>query len=136
MEGYYSQGYRKVIFGDIFLEDVRTYREENLGKVGMEAVFPLWGKDSRDLADAFIEGGFKAITTCVDSQVLGKDFAGRGYTKRFLEDLPPGADPCGENGEFHTFVYGGPIFNREVPFSPGEIVLRDNRFFYCDLIGK
>lgn len=131
---YRQQGINTVIFGDIFLEDLRKYREENLAKAGMKALFPLWKRNTAELAGAFIGLGFKSVITCVDTKVLDKKFSGRDYDRQFLSDLPSGIDPCGENGEFHSFAYGGPLFQKEIPFSRGECVLRDNRFFYCDLI--
>ena len=127
-------GVTSVVFGDIFLEDLKKYREGNLAKVGMKGIFPVWKRDTPELAKAFIELGFKAVITCVDSKVLDRSFAGRIFDKQFLQDLPPSVDPCGENGEFHSFVFAGPVFKNEVSFDLGEIVLRDNRFFYCDLI--
>jgi uncharacterized protein (TIGR00290 family) len=129
-----DNGVFSVVFGDIFLEDVRKYRERILEKVGMNGIFPLWKKDTKDLARTFINLGFKAIITSIDSNVLGKSFAGREYEEKFLSDLPANVDPCGENGEFHSFVYDGPIFHESVSFKKGEIVLRENRFYYCDLI--
>jgi len=131
---YKTRGVTVVAFGDIFLEDVRRYREANLSKIGMEAIFPIWGRDTTELAQKFIELGFKAIVTCVDSKFLDKKFVGRIYDDRFLCELPPSVDPCGENGEFHTFVFDGPIFRKRVEFKVGEIVLRDGRFYFCDLI--
>ena len=127
-------GVFSVVFGDIFLEDVRKYRERILAKAGMNGIFPLWKKDPKDLAHTFINLGFKAIITSVDSNVLGKSFAGREYNEKFLSDLPANVDPCGENGEFHSFVYNGPIFRERVLFTKGESVLQDNRFYYCDLL--
>jgi uncharacterized protein (TIGR00290 family) len=124
---------RAVCFGDIFLEDLRRYREDNLAKAGMKGLFPIWKKDTKSLARKFIELGFKAIITCVDTEVLGGSFAGRYYDKSLIDDLPDGVDPCGENGEFHTFVYAGPIFGKAVDFARGETVLREGRFCFCDL---
>jgi len=129
-----DNGVFSVVFGDIFLEDVRKYRERILAKAGMNGIFPLWKKDTKDLARTFINLGFKAIITSIDSNVLGKDFAGREYDEKFLSDLPADVDLCGENGEFHSLVYDGPIFRESVLFTKGEIVLRDNRFYYCDLV--
>jgi uncharacterized protein (TIGR00290 family) len=129
-----TNGVYTIVFGDIFLEDVKKYREQMLSKISMKSVFPLWKKDSRQLAHKFIDLGFKAVTTCVDSNFLSKDFAGRTFDEQFLSDLPTNVDPCGENGEFHSFVYDGPIFSEEVRFTKGEIVLRENRFYYCDLL--
>jgi uncharacterized protein (TIGR00290 family) len=123
-----------VAFGDIFLEDLRKYREDKLSVIGMKAIFPIWKKDTSVLARLFIELGFKAIVTCVDSNVLDKMFVGRVFDEQFISDLPSSVDPCGENGEFHSFVYDGPIFRHSVPFKKGEIVLRDKRFYYCDLL--
>ena len=131
---YKDQGVRSVAIGDIFLEDLRKYREENLAKIGMKGIFPIWKRDTRDLARTFINIGFKAVITCVDTRHLGKEFAGREFDQQFLSDLPPQVDPCGENGEFHSFVYAGPIFHQPIPYSKGEIVLRENCFCYCDLI--
>ena len=131
---YKNQGILSVVFGDIFLEDLRKYREDNLLKIGMKGIFPIWKKDTTDLANKFIDSGFKAIITCVDTNVLDKAFAGRMFDKRFLSDLPSSVDPCGENGEFHSFVYDGPIFKKKISFKIGETVLRDNRFNFCDLI--
>jgi uncharacterized protein (TIGR00290 family) len=129
-----SSGVFSVVFGDIFLENVRKYREVILSKVGMKGIFPLWKRNTRQLARTFIDLGFKAVITCVDSDFLGKDYAGRMFDEQFLSDLPPNVDPCGENGEFHSFVYDGPIFSERVPFIKGEIMLRENRFYYYDLV--
>lgn len=129
-----ANGVFSVVFGDIFLEEVRKYREGILSKVGMSGVFPLWGRDTRQLARTFIDLGFKAVITVVDSKVLGRDFVGRDYDAQFLAALPANVDACGENGEFHSFVYDGPLFRERVRFTRGEIVLRENRFFYCDLL--
>jgi uncharacterized protein (TIGR00290 family) len=129
-----DNGVLSVVFGDIFLEDVRKYRERLLTKVGMKGIFPLWKKDTKELASRFMNLGFKAVITSIDSNVLEKEFVGREYNEQFLSDLPANVDPCGENGEFHSFVYDGPIFRERIPFIKGEIVLRENRFFYCDLL--
>jgi len=131
---YKNAGVHSVVFGDIFLQDVRKYREENLSKIGMNGVFPIWRRNTTALAHTFIDLGFKAVTICIDSNVLDKRFAARDFDKQFLSELPPTVDPCGENGEFHSFVYDGPIFKENILFKKGEIVLRDNRFYYCDLI--
>ena len=133
-EGFKKTGVSSIAFGDIFLEDVREYREKNLEQIGLTAIFPLWKKNTIMLSRNFLEFGFKAITTCVDSKLLGKEFVGREYDEKFLSDLPSGIDPCGENGEFHTFVYDGPVLEKKVRFKKGEIVLRDGRFWFCDLI--
>jgi uncharacterized protein (TIGR00290 family) len=134
LERYKGDGIGSVVFGDIFLEDVREYREENLSKIGMEGIFPLWGRDTLELAHTFIAAGFRSIITCIDSNALGKRFIGRLYDERLLSELPAHTDPCGENGEFHTFVFDGPLFNEAVAFRRGRIVLRDERFYFCDLI--
>jgi uncharacterized protein (TIGR00290 family) len=134
LEKYHQQGIRNAAFGDLFLEDVRAYREERMSRIGMECRFPLWGKPTAELAAQFIEMGFRAIVVCVDTLKLDGRFAGRDFDKDFLSELPAGVDPCAENGEFHTFVYDGPIFNKPVPCRRGEKVLRNERFFYCDLL--
>ncbi len=131
---YREIGVRAVAFGDIFLQDLREYREKNLAQIGMTAVFPLWKRETAELARAFVDQGFHGITTCVDSQVLGKEFVGRLIDRRFLSELPAAVDPCGENGEFHSFAFAGPIFRQEIRFTRGEVVLRDERFYFCDLI--
>lgn len=129
-----AAGVTAVAFGDIFLEDLRQYREDKLTTGGMEAVFPIWKADTKELAHRFVNLGFKAIITCVDTQTCDGKFAGRVYDEQLLSELPTNVDPCGENGEFHSFVYDGPIFARPVLFERGEVVLRDNRFNFCDLI--
>ena len=120
-------------FGDLFLEDVRAYREETLGSVGKEAVFPLWGQNTEELAYRFIADGFRAVVTCVDPAKLDPSFVGREYDAGFLDDLPNTVDPCGENGEFHTFVHEGPIFDSPIAFTHGDTVERDG-FFFHDVI--
>lgn len=127
-------GTTEVAFGDLFLEDVRQYRMDRLGLIGMTAIFPIWGINTTELAHAFIERGFRAILVCVDTHALDPSFAGREFDSALLADLPPEVDPCGENGEFHTFVYDGPIFERPLRIARGEIVTRDERFEYCDLL--
>jgi uncharacterized protein (TIGR00290 family) len=123
----------RCVFGDLFLEDVRRYREERLTPLGMEPIFPLWGRNTSELARMFIDDGFRAVVVCVDATLLDASFSGREYDESFLEDLPHGVDPCGENGEFHTFVFDGPLFRERVNFSTGETVVRDERFVYTDL---
>jgi uncharacterized protein (TIGR00290 family) len=130
---YYDQGVRKVAFGDIFLEDLRSYRERNLARIGMTPLFPIWKRDTRELIRHFHEQQFRAIVACVDSKVLDPSFAGRELDESFFRDLPPRADPCGENGEFHTFVFDGPIFQSPIPVRTGDIVNRDG-FVFCDLL--
>jgi len=131
---YLTAGVSSVVFGDIFLEDLRKYRENNLSKIGMKAIFPIWKRDTTELAHTFINAGFKAIVTCVDSNVLDKAFIGKVFDEQLLSELPSTVDPCGENGEFHSFVYDGPIFQEKISHKIGEVVLRENRFYYCDLI--
>jgi|SRR5579859_296496 len=130
---FYDQGVRKVAFGDIFLEDLRAYRESNLARMGMAALFPIWKRNTHELIRSFHEHRFRAIAACIDPKVLAPSFAGRELDDSFFRDLPPIADPCGENGEFHTFVFDGPIFRWPIPVRTGEIVHRDG-FVFCDLL--
>jgi uncharacterized protein (TIGR00290 family) len=134
LEKHHNRGVRSVAFGDLFLQDVRAYREERMSRIEMTCIFPLWGRPTAELAGQFVDLGFRAIVVCVDTQALSPEFSGREYDKDFLKDLPAGVDPCAENGEFHTFVYDGPIFKRPVLVQRGKKVLRDGRFYYCDLI--
>jgi uncharacterized protein (TIGR00290 family) len=129
---YYEQGVRKVAFGDIFLEDLRAYREKNLARIGMTALFPIWKRNTRELIRFFHAQHFRAIAVCIDAKVLDRRFAGLELDESFFADLPPSADPCGENGEFHTFVFDGPIFRRPIAVQTGEVVDRDS-FIFCDL---
>ena len=122
-----------VAHGDLFLEDVRAYREEQLAASGRSGLFPLWGRDTTRLAAQFIEAGFEATLVCIDPRKLDPAFAGRAYDDKLLSDLPAGVDPCGENGEFHTFVHAGPIFATRVRFRRGSTVERDG-FVFSDLI--
>jgi uncharacterized protein (TIGR00290 family) len=133
LEKLLKEGVSGAAFGDLFLQEVRTYREERMSRIGMHCHFPLWGKPTAELARRFISLGFRAVVVCVDTQAISGEFAGREYDATFLRDLPANADPCGENGEFHTFVYDGPIFANPIAIERGEIVLRDERFNYCDL---
>jgi len=130
---FYNQGIRKVAFGDIFLEDLRAYREKNLARIGMTALFPIWKRDTRELIRFFHQQRFRAVAACVDAKALDPSFAGRELDESFFRDLPPRADPCGENGEFHTFVFDGPIFQSPIPIRTGEVVNRDG-FVFCDLL--
>jgi uncharacterized protein (TIGR00290 family) len=130
---YRDQGVEEVAFGDLFLQDIRRYREERLGQIGMQGLFPLWGRDTGELAREFIELGFRAVVCCVDPRTLGERFCGMEYDGSFLESLPSGVDPCGENGEFHTFVYAGPIFKNEIQLTKGSIVNRGG-FYFADLL--
>jgi uncharacterized protein (TIGR00290 family) len=124
---------RHLAFGDLFLADVRAYREALLGRLNWDPVFPLWGRDTAQLAREFVGQGFRAILTCVDTTQLGAEFCGREFDSALLADLPETVDPCGERGEFHTCVYDGPIFRRPLSVQRGERVRRDGRFEYCDL---
>jgi uncharacterized protein (TIGR00290 family) len=124
-----------IAFGDLFLEDVRAYRERLLHGSGLEASFPLWGLDTAKLARRFIASGFEARIVCVDTTQLAGSFAGRAFDEALLADLPGSVDPCGEGGEFHSFVHAGPVFREPIRCKPGEVVLRDARFAYCDLSG-
>ena len=130
-----AEGVRRVAFGDIFLEDLRVYREAQLAAQGLECLFPIWRRDTAALARRFVSDGFRAVVVCVNPAVLDASFAGRPFDEAFLADLPPEVDPCGEHGEFHTFVFDGPVFRHPVPVSTGDIVERD-RFVFCDLVGE
>ena len=126
-------GVEAVAFGDLFLEDVRAYREGRLAAAGKRALFPLWGRETAKLARTFVSAGFEAILVCVDPLALDACFAGRRYDQRLLAELPLAVDPCGENGEFHTFVHAGPIFAQPIACAVGEVVERDG-FVFCDLL--
>ncbi|MFH1593202.1 MAG: diphthine--ammonia ligase [Candidatus Omnitrophota bacterium] len=134
LRGFLEKNVRAVVFGDIFLEDLRRYREDNLAKIGMKALFPIWKKETSRLAHEFIDLGFKAVITCVDGEYLDRAFVGRAFDREFLSELPTTIDPCGENGEFHSFAYDGPIFQKGIAHTLGDIVLRDDRFYYCDVV--
>lgn len=121
------------VFGDLFLADVRAYREERLARVGKKAIFPLWGRDTCTLAREFIAQGFEAVLVCVDPRRLDASFAGRRFDADLLADLPSDVDPCGENGEFHTFVHAGPVFSASIDHAIGETVERDG-FIFCDVL--
>lgn len=127
-------GLRHISFGDLFLTDVRAYREALLGSLGWVGVFPLWGEDTAALARQFVDTGHRAILTCVDTTQLAPEFAGREFDAALLAELPESVDPCGEQGEFHTCVYAGPQFARPLPLVAGERVRRDGRFEYCDVL--
>ena len=127
------EGVTHVIFGDLFLEDIRAYRERQLAACGMTAVFPLWLQDTRELAERMVAAGISAYLTCVDPRKLGRDFAGRQFDSRLLRDLPANIDPCGENGEFHTFVSSGPMFAKPLDVTVGEVVERDG-FVFADVL--
>jgi len=123
----------RVVFGDIFLEEVRKYREDNLSKLGMKGLFPIWGRDTGEVTRSFIALGFQAIVICIDTKVLDKRLVGRIIDESFLAQLPPNVDPGGENGEFHSFVFDGPIFRERIAYKLGKRVLRDS-FYFCDLL--
>ncbi len=144
-----SEGIVHVIFGDIFLEDLRTYRERNLAKVGMMGVFPLWKMDTRWMINDFLAKGFKTITCCINDEQLSEEWVGKEVDQQFIDNLPAAVDPCGENGEFHTFCFEGPIFKNRISFALGERVYRPlaiatdsvcssavttKGFWFCDLI--
>ncbi|RPI17901.1 MAG: diphthine--ammonia ligase [Ignavibacteriae bacterium] len=148
MDNFRKQFIYTSIFGDIFLEDLRKYREEQLAKLKISAYFPLWKKSTKSLVKEFIDLGFKAVVVCVNEKYLDKSFAGRIIDESFLNDLPANVDPCGENGEYHSFVFAGPIFQKPVNYKLGEITYRhytdptngqsslsfDTGFWYCDLM--
>ncbi len=154
-----NRGVTASVFGDIFLEDLRNYREDKLAELNLKGVFPLWKKSTRKLIRKFIDTGFKAVTTCVNDKYLDKSFVGRIIDDDFLNDLPDNVDPCGENGEYHSFVFDAPFFSRPIQIEKGEIIYRkytgsatkdqskvdpnvtnkadspfDNGFWYCDLL--
>lgn len=153
-----SQGYKYAAFGDIFLEDLKNYRDRKLAEVGITGVYPIWKQNPKELIREILALGFKAITVCVNARLLGEEFVGRMIDEQFINDLPDNVDVCGENGEFHTFVFDGPIFSKPVDFEIGEKTLRsytlhdkdednchqssteqkkyDTSFWYCDLIPK
>jgi uncharacterized protein (TIGR00290 family) len=133
MERASGEGVRHVIFGDLFLQDIRAYREKQLARCGMTPVFPLWGKNTRALAENMIAGGLRAYLTCVDPRQLDRAFAGRRFDAELLAELPSEVDPCGENGEFHTFAWAGSMFRADVPVTVGEVVERDG-FVFADLL--
>ncbi|RMD90887.1 MAG: adenine nucleotide alpha hydrolase [Calditrichaeota bacterium] len=132
LKEFKKQGICKVAFGDLFLADIRAYRERLLSQIGMEALFPIWQRDTRELVETFISLGFKSILVCVDLKRLPSSFAGRIIDNKFLHDLPREVDPCGENGEFHTFVFDGPVFKKKIDFVAGELVVKNDCCF-CDL---
>jgi len=154
LEQFKNEGIKTTVFGDIFLEDLRKYREDQLAKIGMKGIFPIWKKSTTALVQEFMDLGFKSVVVCVNEKFLDKSFVGRTIDESFINDLPEGVDPCGENGEFHSFVYDGPIFKQPIAFKRGEIVYReykkdesteddehtydcsqnyDTGFWYCDL---
>ncbi|QTD37491.1 diphthine--ammonia ligase [Polaribacter batillariae] len=160
MASLVEKEYKYAVFGDIFLEDLKQYRDSKLKEVGIKGIYPLWKKDTKEIITEFLALGFKAITVCVNAKLLGEEFVGRIIDEQFVKDLPKNVDVCGENGEFHTFVFDGPNFNKPVDFIVGEKTLRtytlhnndddncytskdkkeeknyDTSFWYCDLIPK
>jgi uncharacterized protein (TIGR00290 family) len=133
IDGFVADAFTHVAFGDLFLEDVRRYREERLAGSGLAPLFPIWKtKPTHDLARDMIESGLKARLTCIDPRKLDRSFAGRTFDEQLLADLPAGIDPCGENGEFHSFAFAGPMFHHAIAIEPGEIVDRDN-FVFADM---
>ncbi len=154
MAGFKKEGIEHAVYGDIFLEDLRKYREEELRQAGLTAHFPLWRQNSINLLNEFMNLGYKTILVCVNEKYLSKDFAGRIIDRQFINELPATVDPCGENGEFHSFVFEGPLLKNSILFTKGEIVYRtykpaaneddecfsndalpyDTGFWYCDLI--
>jgi len=128
-----QDGISRVVFGDIFLEWVKKYRENNLSKLGVKAIFPIWGRDTTELTRSFIALGFKAVVTCVDTKVLDKSFLGRIIDESFTAQLPPSVDQGGENGEFHSFVFDGPIFKERIAYKLGKQVSKDS-FYFRDLL--
>jgi uncharacterized protein (TIGR00290 family) len=152
VSGLHQQGFECAAFGDIFLEDLKKFREDQLATLNITTVFPLWKKDTKQLLSTFIELGFKAIVICINADLLDQSFAGRIIDEQFIKDLPPGVDPCGEYGEFHTFCFDGPIFKRPISFEVGEKVYQEYKrpesntsdqpqksnigFWFCDLIEK
>ena len=133
LAGYVRRGVMHVAHGDLFLADLRAYRERNLAKLSMTGVFPIWGRDTRQLVGDFEDLGFRAVLCCVEGAKLPVSFVGRSLDRALLADLPPEVDPAGENGEYHSFVYDGPIFQRSLAIETGEVVTRDNRH-YIDLV--
>ncbi|WP_299013875.1 diphthine--ammonia ligase [uncultured Polaribacter sp.] len=158
MDSLVDKKYTNAVFGDIFLEDLKKYRDTKLKEVGIKGVYPLWKKDTKAILKEFLALGFKAITVCVNAKLLGEEFVGRIIDEQFIKDLPENVDVCGENGEFHTFVFDGPIFKNPIDFKIGEKTLRsyevkdddgdtcntsnddnknyDTSFWYCDLLLK
>jgi uncharacterized protein (TIGR00290 family) len=130
-----QDGITQVVFGDIFLGWIKEYRENNLAKLGMKGVFPIWGRNTAELTRKFIALGFQAVITCVDTKMLAARFLGRIFDSQFLAELPADVDPCGENGEFHSFVFAGPNFKKRIDYALGERVQRDS-FYFRDLLPK
>ncbi len=135
-----NMGFLYFAFGDIFLQDIREYREKNLSPLGIQCLFPLWGKNSKEIISEFVNSGFESLIIAVNTEFLPIEFLGRKLDKEFLKDLPENIDPCGENGEFHTFCFNGPIFNYKIPFSLGDILKQEYKsnekvysYYFLDL---
>lgn len=135
VEQLQQQGIGQMAFGDLYLEDIRRYREDRLQGTGIEPVFPLWQLPTDQLAQQMIDGGLKAVLTAVDPKQLAPEFCGRYFDASLLEALPNGVDPCGENGEFHSFVFDGPMFSKPVEIEVGEVIKRDG-FYFCDVLPR
>ncbi len=135
LKTYKNQGIRHIAFGDLFLDDIRDFREDCFGKIGFECEFPLWQRCTKELALSFVNSKFKAVITSVDRNTLSEDLLCRTFDKSFLSDLPVNVDPCGENGEFHTFVFAGPIFKTPLSVKSGDVV-QDGNLSFCDIITK
>jgi len=135
VEQLQQQGVERMAFGDLYLEDIRSYREDRLQGTGIEPVFPLWQQPTDQLAQQMIDGGLKAVLTAVDPKQLAPEFCGRYFDASLLKDLPEGIDPCGENGEFHSFVFDGPMFSKPVEVEIGEVIERDG-FYFCDVLPR
>jgi uncharacterized protein (TIGR00290 family) len=134
LDHFKALGISQIAFGDLFLADVKQYRDERLAQAGMTGLYPVWMRDTDELVRTFLGLGFKAILACVDTHAIDASFAGREIDSDLLRDLPDSADPCGEYGEYHSFVYAGPIFKKSIACRAGERVLRDERFNYCDIV--
>ena len=135
LEKFHARGIRRIAFGDIFLDDLRVYRESRTAEADFTCLFPIWRRDTTDLALGFIRDGFRAVVVCVDPELLDLSFAGRPFHEALIADLPADVNPCGENGEFHTFVWDGPIFQHPIPVSTGAVVERDG-FVFCDVLPR
>jgi len=131
---YRQQGATAVVSGDIFLEELRKVREDNLAQIGLKGIFPLWKRNTRELAETLVHYGFKAVITSVDTTALSSDFLGQVVDTQFLASLPPGVDLCGENGEYHSFVFDGPYFQAPIQFTRGKVTSYDDRFYHYDLL--
>lgn len=133
---YQQQGVTAVVSGDIFLEDLRAYRKEKLAQIGLNAIFPLWGLDPRDLLATFVQLGFKAVITSVDSVLISREYLGKLIDSKFTESFAEGVDPCGEHGEYHSFVFDGPIIQKPIQYTMGQVKTLEGRYFYRDLLAR